>query len=149
MATSAAPLQPAFRLSEATGFTLKGEIALVILTILVMIFLVYPTAWIIVASFKTPETMFSATEFEFTFDNYVSLFGTGYARNIFNSLYLCIGAVLISTFVSSVAAYTFSRMRFRFKPLIFGSARIPGATFWSFGPTASTKLWPASSQCAW
>ena len=122
MATSAAPaLQPAFRLSQATGFTLKGEIALVILTILVMIFLVYPTAWIIVASFKTPETMFSATEFDFTFGNYVSLFGTGYARNIFNSLYLCIGAVLISTFISSIAAYTFSRMRFRFKTLIFGS----------------------------
>ena len=121
MATSALPLQPAFRLSQATGFTLKGEIALVLLTIVVMIFLVYPTAWIIVASFKTPATMFSATEFDFTFDNYVSLFGTGYARNIFNSLYLCIGAVLISTFISSIAAYTFSRMRFRFKPLIFGS----------------------------
>ncbi len=58
-----------------------------------MIFLVYPTAWIIVASFKTPATMFSATKFDFTFENYVALFQTGFARNIFNSLYLCIGAV--------------------------------------------------------
>jgi ABC-type glycerol-3-phosphate transport system permease component len=104
-----------------TGFTLRGEIALVLLTILAMIFLVYPTAWVIVASFKTPETMFSAVDFEFTLANYVSLFQTGYARNIFNSLYLCIFAVLLSTFISTIAAYTFSRMRFRGKRYIFGS----------------------------
>lgn len=111
----------AFRVSQHTGFSLRGEIALVILTVLVMIFLIYPTAWIIVASFKTQETMFSATHFDFTLDNYISLFQTGFARNILNSLYLCIGAVLISTFVSTIAAYTFSRMRFRYKPAIFGS----------------------------
>lgn len=118
-ATAAAPLPRAFRVN--TGFSLPGELALVVLTILVLIFLVYPTAWIIVASFKTSATMFSATEFEFTLENYVSLFQTGFARNIFNSLYLCIIAVLISTFVSTIAAYTFSRMRFRGKSLIFGS----------------------------
>jgi len=112
---------PAFRLSQHTGFSIYGEIGLVILTILVMIFLIYPTAWIILASFKTPETMFSATDFEFTLQNYVSLFQTGFARFIFNSLYLCIGAVVISTIVSTIAAYTFSRMRFRYKAAIFGS----------------------------
>lgn len=118
-AAAAAPLPRAFRVN--TGFSLPGELALVVLTILVLIFLVYPTAWIIVASFKTPATMFSATKFDFTLENYVSLFQTGFARNIFNSLYLCIVAVLISTFVSTIAAYTFSRMRFRGKNLIFGS----------------------------
>ena len=119
MAAAAAPLPRAFRVN--TGFSLPGELALVLLTLLVMIFLVYPTAWIIGASFKTPATMFSATRFELTLENYVALFQTGFARNIFNSLYLCIGAVLISTFVSTIAAYTFSRMRFRGKGLIFGS----------------------------
>lgn len=109
----------AFRVN--TGFSLPGELALVLLTLLVMVFLVYPTAWIIVASFKTPATMFSSTRFDFTLENYVALFQTGFARNILNSLYLCIGAVLISTFVSTIAAYTFSRMRFRGKSLIFGS----------------------------
>lgn len=119
MAAVTAPLPRAFRIN--TGFSLPGELLLVALTILVMIFLVYPTAWVIVASFKTPATMFSATKFEFTFENYTALFKTGFARNIFNSLYLCIGAVLISTFVSTIAAYTFSRMRFRGKSMIFGS----------------------------
>ncbi|MCB1993557.1 MAG: carbohydrate ABC transporter permease [Geminicoccaceae bacterium] len=118
-AATAAPMPRAFRVD--TGFSLPGELALVLLTVLVLIFLVYPTAWIIVASFKTPATMFSATRFEFTLENYVSLFQTGFARNIFNSLYLCIAAVLISTFVSTIAAYTFSRMRFRGKSFIFGS----------------------------
>jgi ABC-type glycerol-3-phosphate transport system permease component len=119
MAAVTAPLPRAFRIN--TGFSLPGELLLVAITILVMIFLIYPTAWIIVASFKTPATMFSATKFDFTFENYVALFQTGFARNIFNSLYLCIGAVIISTFVSTIAAYTFSRMRFRGKSLIFGS----------------------------
>lgn len=119
MAAVTAPLPRAFRIN--TGFSLPGELLLVALTILVMIFLVYPTAWVIVASFKTPATMFSATKFEFTFENYTALFKTGFARNIFNSLYLCMGAVLISTFVSTIAAYTFSRMRFRGKSVIFGS----------------------------
>lgn len=116
---AAAGVPRAFRVN--TGFSLPGELALVLLTLLVMVFLVYPTAWIIVASFKTPATMFSSTRFDFTLENYVALFQTGFARNILNSLYLCVGAVLISTFVSTIAAYTFSRMRFRGKGLIFGS----------------------------
>ena len=121
MVTVTANDAPAFRISRYTGFTLRGEICLVVLTILVMVFLVYPTGWVIVASFKTPATMFSAYQFELTLENYMSLFKTGFARNIFNSLYLCIGAVVLSTFVSTIAAYTFSRMRFRMKRYIFGS----------------------------
>lgn len=114
-------LPPAFRVSQRTGFTLWGELAMVAVTILAMIFLVYPTAWVIVASFKTPETLFSPTDFDATLDNYAALFQTGFARNIFNSLFLCIGAVIISTFVSTIAAYTFSRMRFAGKRWLFGS----------------------------
>ena len=121
MAASSAITSPAFRVSLKTGFSLRGEILLVIITILAMIFFVYPTAWIVIASFKTPETMFSAVDFDFTLANYVSLFKTGYARNIFNSLYLCILAVLLATFIATIAAYTFSRMRFRWKRYIFGS----------------------------
>ena len=112
---------PAFRISQRTGFSLPGELLLVAITLLALFFLVYPTAWVILASFKTPGTMFSATEIEFSIVNYLTLFQTGYARNIFNSLYLCLAAVLISTVVSVAAAYTFSRLRFRWKRHIFGS----------------------------
>jgi ABC-type glycerol-3-phosphate transport system permease component len=121
---AAATIDPpvgAFRITRATGMPLWGELLLVLLTLLALVFLVYPTAWVILASFKTPETIFSASQFEFTLDNYTNLLSTGFARNIFNSLYLCIVAVLLSTLVSVFAAYTFSRMRFRGKRLIFGS----------------------------
>lgn len=122
MALARAPrLAPAFRISTHTGFSLPMELLLVGATLLILLVLVYPTAWVIVASFKSPATIFSGEFGHFSFQNYVTLFRTGYARNIFNSLYLCIGAVLISTGVSVLAAYTFSRMRFPGKRYIFGS----------------------------
>jgi ABC-type glycerol-3-phosphate transport system permease component len=121
MAARVAGAAPAFRISTATGFSLPMELALVGLTLVVLFVLVYPTAWIIIASFKSPAAIFSGEFGDFSLQNYVTLFQTGFARNIFNSLYLCIGAVLISTFVSVLAAYAFSRMRFRAKRYIFGS----------------------------
>ena len=122
MALSEALRRPAaFRISHATGFSLPGELLLVALTLLVLFVMVYPTAWIIVASFKTPATIFSATAFELTLANYLDLFATGFGRFIFNSLYLCISAVVLATFVSVLAAYVFSRMRWRWKRYVFGS----------------------------
>jgi ABC-type glycerol-3-phosphate transport system permease component len=122
MALSEALRRPAaFRISHATGFSLPGELLLVALTLLVLFVMVYPTAWIIVASFKTPATIFSATAMELTLDNYLDLFATGFGRFIFNSLYLCISAVVLATFVSVLAAYVFSRMRWRWKRYVFGS----------------------------
>lgn len=111
----------AFRVSRRTGFSLPGELALVGVTLLVLFVMVYPTAWVIVASFKSPETIFSPSAFDFTFANYVSLFNTGFGIFIWNSLYLCVVAVIASTFVSVLAAYVFSRMRWPGKRYIFGS----------------------------
>ena len=122
MALSQALRRPAaFRISHPTGFSLPGELLLVALTLLVLFVMVYPTAWIIVASFKTRATIFSATAVELTLQNYRDLFATGFGRFILNSLYLCVAAVLLSTFVSVLAAYTFSRMRWRWKRYVFGS----------------------------
>ena len=122
MAQSHALRRPAaFRISHATGFSLPGELLLVTLTLLVLFVMVYPTAWIIVASFKRPGTIFAASTVELTLQNYRDLFATGFGRFIFNSLYLCISAVLLSTFVSVLAAYVFSRMRWRWKRYVFGS----------------------------
>ncbi|MGI9334019.1 MAG: carbohydrate ABC transporter permease [Gammaproteobacteria bacterium] len=114
----------AFRVSRRTGFSLPGELALVGITLLALFVLVYPTAWVIVASFKSPETIFSPGMFDFTIDNYVSLFKTGFAVFIWNSLYLCVVAVVASTFVSVLAAYIFSRMRWRGKRYVFGSVML-------------------------
>jgi ABC-type glycerol-3-phosphate transport system permease component len=72
--------------------------------------------------------MFSSNRWVFTLDNYIGLLRSGFARNIFNSLYICIVSVVISTFVSVIAAYIFSRKRFRGKRIIFASLLL-GQTF--------------------
>lgn len=118
----------AFVFGRRLGLNLAGEVAIVLLTILVLFVLVYPTAWVLVASLKTPATMFDSTRWEFTLANYTSLLSTGFARNIFNSLYLCIASVLVSTIVSVHAAYVFSRKTFRAKRMLFASILF-GQTF--------------------
>lgn len=107
---------------------LLAEAAIIAATLVTLLFLVYPTAWVIVASFRTPETMFAAGNFRFTLDNYRTLLGSEFAGAIFNSMMLCLVSVIVSTFVSVVAAYVFSRKRFRWKSIIFGSVML-GQTF--------------------
>jgi ABC-type glycerol-3-phosphate transport system permease component len=108
--------------------TLIAEAAIIITTLLALFFLVYPTAWVIIASFRTPETMFASGNFRFTLDNYRTLLKSEFAGAIFNSLFLCLVSVFIGTFVSVIAAYVFSRKRFRWKSIIFGSVML-GQTF--------------------
>jgi ABC-type glycerol-3-phosphate transport system permease component len=121
-------MAPAFRLGQILRLSLLGELAVLALTFLILFFMVYPTAWVLLASLKTPETMFAASTWSFTLDNYRSLFASGFGQGIFNSMLLCLVAVFISTIVSANAAYIFSRMKFRGKRLIFGSVLL-GQTF--------------------
>jgi ABC-type glycerol-3-phosphate transport system permease component len=118
----------AFAIGRRLNLSLAGEVALVLVTIVVLFVLVYPTAWVLLASFKTPETMFAATRWQFTFSNYVNVLSSGFGRNFLNSLVLCASSVAISTVVSVNAAYAFSRKRFRFKRALFGSVLF-GQTF--------------------
>ena len=118
----------AFAIGRRLGLGLLGEVMLVLTTILVLFVLVYPTAWVLLASFKTPETMFAATQWQFTLQNYVQVISSGFGRNFLNSVGLCAVSVLISTVVSVNAAYAFSRKRFRLKRVLFGSVLF-GQTF--------------------
>jgi ABC-type glycerol-3-phosphate transport system permease component len=104
------------------------EISILLIAFVVLVILVYPTLWVFIASFKTQETLFSAEFAEYTLKNYVELFESGFGVFIFNSLFICVVAVLISTFVAVVAAYVFSRKRFRWKSVVFGSVML-GQTF--------------------
>jgi len=105
-----------------------AELGIVAASVLLLAFLVYPTFWVLVASLKTPETMFSAVRWEWTFENYTRLFGVGFGRNIVNSVVLCTVAVAVSTVVSVNAAYAFSRLRFRGRDALFGGVLL-GQTF--------------------
>jgi ABC-type glycerol-3-phosphate transport system permease component len=115
---------PAARSARA----LLVEALIIVTTLVTLLFLVYPTAWVIIASFRTPDTMFAAGDFKFTLDNYRTLLASDFAGAIFNSMILCLVSVIVSTFVSVIAAYVFSRKRFRWKSIIFGSVML-GQTF--------------------
>ena len=121
-------MQPAFQFGRLLRLSLLGELAVLAVTFAILFFMVYPTAWVLLASLKTPETMFASGSWAFTLDNYRTLFAGGFGQGILNSMLLCLVAVLISTIISANAAYVFSRMRFRGKRLIFGSVLL-GQTF--------------------
>ncbi len=121
-------MSPAFRVGARLRLGLAGELALVLTTLIVLFVLVYPTAWVIVGSFRTPETMFAADRWEFTLRNYVGLMESGFGRNILNSLGLCLTGVAISTVLAVNCAYAFARLRFRGKRFLFGSVLF-GQTF--------------------
>ena len=97
------------------------DVLVLAVTFIVWIFLIFPAVWIFISSFKTKETMFAATTFSFTLENYQTIFRAGFGRFIFNSLFICLVAVVISTFISVIASYVLSRKRFRAKRVIFGA----------------------------
>jgi ABC-type glycerol-3-phosphate transport system permease component len=105
-----------------------GEILILAAALGVAVVMLYPTAWVFFASFKTQETLFSGEFADYTLRNYARLLASGFAVHIANSLGICLAAVVASTFVSVVAAYVFSRTRFRWKRAVFGAVML-GQTF--------------------
>ena len=55
----------------------------------------------------------------FTIRNYVRIFQAGFGRFIINSVVICVAATVVSTVLSIMAAYVFSRFTFRFKRTLF------------------------------
>jgi len=101
----------------------EGVKDLLVLAILggVWVFMLGPALWIFYSSLQTNETLFSGGMGGFTLGNYAKIFRTGFRVFLFNSLVICAAAVVISTFVSVLAAYVFSRKQFRFRRLLFSS----------------------------
>ena len=86
----------------------------------------FPVYWMVISSFKNNSALISwPPSFSPVFsnlDNYITIFGnTKYLTYFKNSLITSGGAVVISLFVSVLAAYAFSRFRFRFKNLLMTS----------------------------
>lgn len=119
MSQATAPASPENDTSIRTNPLVS--VILIAITLVVWAFLAFPVIWILIGSFRTSETMFSSSIFEFTLEHYQTIFRAGFGRFIFNSLFICLVAVVISTFVSVIASYVFSRKRFRGKRILFGS----------------------------
>jgi ABC-type glycerol-3-phosphate transport system permease component len=97
------------------------ETLLVLLaTIVVLVFMVYPSIYVFFGSFKAGGGVLGATS-GFTLANYRRIFASGFVVYTLNSLVICIAATVVSTFVSVCAAYVFSRYRFKGRRVLFGA----------------------------
>jgi len=99
----------------------------VLLTVLIAVsfFFLIPIVLMLLNSFKTSAEMAgNAWGFprEWTVENYVSLvdFNKGLiVRTFFNSVYVSVSYTVLTLFVSSLAAYVFSKLRFKGSNIIF------------------------------
>ncbi|WP_188994080.1 carbohydrate ABC transporter permease [Paenibacillus nasutitermitis] len=104
--------------------------------IIIAILMIYPFIWAITSSFKTNSQMFNGSVFDliprpFHFDNYVRAWTLlPYHRFLLNSLFICLIVPTTAIFISSLAAYSFARLRFKGRDIIFiallGVMMIPG-----------------------
>ena len=94
----------------------------VIVAVVLIVFFALPVVWIYWASFKPSAALIGSGTggLAFTFENYRTVWRNDFGRFMFNSLYLCCLAVVISTVVASCAAYVLSRYRFAYKRWLFG-----------------------------
>jgi ABC-type glycerol-3-phosphate transport system permease component len=96
------------------------EIVLVLLgTVVVLFTMIYPGILVLMGSVQPGGGVLGYAGF--TLDNYRRIFESGFGRFIVNSLIICITATALSTLVSILAAYVFSRFDFRFKRTLFGA----------------------------
>jgi raffinose/stachyose/melibiose transport system permease protein len=100
------------------------------LNILIHIFLIsvavtclYPVLWMISSSLKTQETIFtnlSLIPSQFHLQNYVLAWQKGgFGRHFLNSVIYTVSVVVGIIFISSMAAYAFSRLRFPGRTFLF------------------------------
>jgi len=88
-----------------------------------------PLAWLLVSALRPQEEIFrylsplSVEAFvptRVTFENFRSLLDDGFARPVFNSVFVAAVAVTLGLFVNSLAAYALSAIEFRGRSLVFG-----------------------------
>lgn len=94
-----------------------------ILLITVAVSCVFPLAWMVSSSLKTQETIFTDTSLmpkEPHFENYYLAWKEGgFGRYFLNSIFYTASVVIGIILVASMAAYAFSRLRFRGRAFLF------------------------------
>ena len=106
-----------------------------IILIIGAVIILLPFAWLLSASLKTIGQYYAAPiqwiPNPFVWSNYVQTFSQyGFGREVGNSLFLALYAMVVNTLVSSLVAYGFARFRF------------PGRSIW-FVIMLSTLMLPA------
>ena len=101
----------------------------------VALLMLYPLIWMISASFKPEDLIFSNPGLfspQWTLQNYSDGWNAldyPFTQFFVNSLIICLGAIVGNVLSCSMAAYAFARLRFKFKPVWFavmlGSIMLP------------------------
>lgn len=100
--------------------TPMATVAVLLATVAVLFFMVYPAIYVFYGSFKAGGGILGETG-GFTLANYRRIFASGFALFTLNSVLICGAATAVSTFVSVCAAYVFSRFKFRGRGVLFGA----------------------------
>jgi len=107
-------------MSRTRALRLGRDLLLVGITFGLLLALVFPTLWIFLTSIRPEREVFSDTfrliSSTITFDSYRTLLATTtFATYIRNSLVVSLITTLVAVSISLLAAYSFSRRRFRFR----------------------------------
>jgi len=124
---------------EGCNLNIRNSIKNVLLysiLVLIGIVMIYPFVWMLSASFKTTMQIYNGNPLDiipqpFTIKNYIDAWNfLPLYRFLLNSLVLSIIVPTISIVLSSLAAYSFARLKFKGKDVIFllllGIMMIPG-----------------------
>ena len=105
---------------------IAGRVILYILVCIIVVFTVAPYLWLIVSSVSTKAELLERKVFllpeKFTISNYQNLMSKDFVPAIINSIVITTSVVLISLILGVLAAYAYSRFRFRGRlPLLYTS----------------------------
>lgn len=110
--------------TKKTKFISQFFIYIVLIAVLVIV--MFPLLYIILASFKTNMELMAAPEKilpqEWTLDNFKQAWNSevmDVGRMFFNSVWFTVSSVVITLIVSAVSGYVFARGEFKFKKTIF------------------------------
>jgi len=121
------------RVRVASGSILSGQkrreqvrnVLLFLITVVLMIFVVFPYYWTIITTLKPPEEQFERTPRfipkTWTLDNYRwVLTQKDFLRSLLNSSIVGTTTAILATSLNALAGYSLSRFRYRGKNLIIG-----------------------------
>ncbi|MCL7747678.1 carbohydrate ABC transporter permease [Halalkalibacter alkaliphilus] len=102
---------------------LVKKILLYVIAIILLLFTSYPFLYMISTSFKTMNEFFvnpfSIIPESFTLDQFASVFEMGLIGYFVNSIIITVSSVVLVVFISALASYPLSRMKFRLNRPLF------------------------------
>jgi multiple sugar transport system permease protein len=135
------PVQPPVSRRQAAGrFSVRRAQSVLFSAVMILVGLLWlaPTLWALVTSLKVNENLFTTVPnwipWPITLDHYAEVFrstrGTSIGTALVNSTIVSVLSVLLTVFVSALAAYPLARMEFPGRNVVFvclvGSLMVPG-----------------------